>query len=393
VVSLNMVGAYMVVCGLTSFYLSPTTLLLCALILLLQMAKATESFDLRHKSAPWLLALWIFTIFVAASVGARNYHQNFAPYKAAKDGQEYAGIDARDRSPTYMDAGKISFKDGALLDESRAVGLGIFGGMYCAAPVISRAEVAVSAPEEGTGALNVDAAAAGNPAETSFVQFWAVGMDCCESRGSFTCDSAASPQTHGGVVLQQVMEEELNILMHTEGLRNDGYLAAVQASCALHGLETPSVPILMHWAEQPNRLLLQWYQWSLLVWLVSSIAYGIVFTVSWFLLEFTFDDEFGIDLEEALTGRPHHERPSPQKGLASGSLEQQRSNAPFATASSPVASQPTRQPNPVARLLEGFRPQRAASPHRMSESDNAPFATPQRSNAPFATQGFESMRR
>lgn len=297
----NVVAAYVVVCGLTSLFLGPEALLLSGLILLLQVALAGESLDLRHQSVPWLLLLWLVTVWIAAVVGVRNYHANYAPYSSAKNGRFYDGVDAGARTAEFMDAGKIAFKEDAVLDDTLSVGMSIFGGTYCAAPIMS--QTAMTAPT----AVSAESVAASGIGTKGFVQFWAVGRDCCASRGSFACDSAGMPDARSGVVLREVMEEELGALAHVHKLQHNGFLMAVQAACALHELETTEVPVLMHWVSNPDRVLLGWFTRSLLVWILSSVIYGIVFTVVWYLVEYYFDSDLRIGMEESLTGRRHHE--------------------------------------------------------------------------------------
>eukprot|EP00408_Alexandrium_pacificum_P050592 CAMPEP_0171255332 /NCGR_PEP_ID=MMETSP0790-20130122/52715_1 /TAXON_ID=2925 /ORGANISM="Alexandrium catenella, Strain OF101" /LENGTH=316 /DNA_ID=CAMNT_0011723287 /DNA_START=41 /DNA_END=986 /DNA_ORIENTATION=- len=176
-VTLSIVVEYFVVCGLTSFYLGSGVLVLLSALLLLQALLGSELLDRRHPITMWLLILWLVTAIGATMVGGRNYHASFAPYMTAKAGRRYAHVPVAGPAGAYADAGVIAFANGTAVDAARSVGLRVYGITYCAAPIVAQDNSTVD------------------------VQFWAVGMDCCASRGRFECDGVADAAAKGGAVV------------------------------------------------------------------------------------------------------------------------------------------------------------------------------------------------
>lgn len=350
VVTILVMGAYVAVCGLTSMFLGPFALPMIAVLLLLEIAlvSATEAIDLRHATVPWLILLWLVTIFLAAYVGVRNYHANYAPYTYADSGRYYKDVDAATRLNTFGDAGKVDFKQGVVLDESLSVGMTVFGSTFCAAPIMgSTAEGADAGPGEKSA---------------TFVQFWAVGKDCCPSRGGFACGGARSERpVRSGVVLPEVREEELRAFAHAHKLEHNGYLMAVEAACALYELETTDAPVLMHWVESPDREILGWLTSTLLVWIISAVAWGFVVFVVWFLVDYYFDADMRMGVEEWATGRPHHDHhhagsPDRKRGVGSGPGVSSPVSAPKLGASAAaVAAAAKEQPSAFEGLLAAIR--------------------------------------
>jgi len=255
VVIFGLVVTYVGVCGLASLWYGTLALLLSVLLGLLQVAVAGFTFDLRHPSTPYYFVLWVLTITVAASVGSFNYHSNYSPYRTATSGRVYSNVGPDAMAAVLMDAGVVVFQDHMMLDDAMSVGLRLFGTTYCVAPVIG---------------------------QVARVQFWAIGTDCCESRGGFACGDAQISSARTGLVsLGPQAEQQASPLWRR-------YMQAIQAACALHGLETPTSPLLLTWVDQPSSVLTGMYTRSLLVWILSSIAYGVVASIICFSADYYF---------------------------------------------------------------------------------------------------------
>lgn len=174
------------------------------------------------------------------------------------------------------------------------MGMNVFGSTFCAAPIVSSESAEKALDTKGTA---------------TFVQFWAVGKDCCPNRGGFACGGAKSDKekVRSGVVLPEVRNEELSAFAHATKLEQSGFLMAVQAACALYELETGEAPVLLHWVKSPDREILGWLTTTLLIWILSSVGWGLTVSVVWFLVDYYFDADMRIEVEEGFTGRPHHE--------------------------------------------------------------------------------------
>lgn len=309
---------YVGVCGLTSLWLGTLALLLSVLLLLLQVAIAASAFDLRHPSMPWLLFIWVLTVFTAASVGVSNHRRSYAPYLTAKEGRFYKGVGPDALAAVLMDAGVVSFEPSMVLDDNLAVGLKLAGSTYCAAPIMSAdlqdaagappAVAAAPAPAPAAAAPGASAAAGAAGAvsgQPALVQFWAIGKDCCSSRGGFVCGDAGEASARSGLVLLDPGAAQ------EEPLQRERYMRAVEAVCALHDLQTVDTPLLLRWVEDPKSELMGMYTRALLVWIVSSIVYGIVASVVCFVSDYYFENSVmrgSLALGELGAGgaRPNH---------------------------------------------------------------------------------------
>jgi hypothetical protein len=119
----------------------------------------------------------------------------------------------------FWDAASGSTINGTAVDDMRAAGYRD-GHYYCVAPLL-------------------DPSLAG--ASLKRVNFWAVGVDCCENSGSFTCDAARERLGGYGVVM----------------LRNGPYggepfRRAVRKAEGLHGLVSAERPIYVRWVDDPT---------------------------------------------------------------------------------------------------------------------------------------------
>lgn len=145
------------------------------------------------------------------------------------------------------------------MDSARSVGLRVFGHTYCVAPIVA---------QDGAGAS---------------VQFWAVGLDCCAARGRFECDAADGGAARGGVVVHapEEGEEARSRSILAPRIFHEGYLRAVSAACSLYELQSADSPVLMRWVSDSSAVLIPWLATTLLVWLVSSVAYCMLISLAW----------------------------------------------------------------------------------------------------------------
>lgn len=263
--------AYIAICGITSLWCGTGALIVSVLVLLCEVAIAAEAADLRHASIPWFLIVWFVTVAVAASVGVDNYHTTYRPYRTATTGRFYTNIGRDAKAAVLMDAGVVSFDSSMLLDDTLSVGLVLGGVMYCAAPIVSSQGSQVG---EDKGDSDGPSAA---------VQFWAIGQDCCGSRGGFVCNNAGEAAAKSGLVwfdpsAWQAPSVELG-----------RYVQVQQASCALHDLKTVPQPLMLQWVQEPRSVLLGMFTRSLLVWVVSSTLYTVVASILAFVTTYYFD--------------------------------------------------------------------------------------------------------
>jgi len=268
-VAIALVIEYSIICALTSFFLGSTILVLCLLLLLGLMLVGEETLATVNPNKPWIRTLCMITALTALVIGGRNYHATFAPYWVASHGRSYQDVSPTATASGHADAGTILFKNGTMLDESKAIGLRLYGRTYCVAPIITRQAASTEAEAGAPG-----------PA----VQFWAVGLDCCEKRASFECDDAGDADAKGGVALYTPDDGEEALMRQILAPRifRAGYVRAIEGATALYGLQSASSPVLVRWTKEPDFLERKWLIASILVWLVSTVVYGSIAVILWY---------------------------------------------------------------------------------------------------------------
>lgn len=143
---------------------------------------------------------------------------------------------------SHRDAGIIHFAEGSFVDASQSLGYVSEGTIHCVAPILGS---------------TIDA----RPS------FWAVGRNCCGTRGAFNCGLTDS-SARSGIV-------ESN---------NQKYQTAIRMAVATYGLQPAQYPIMLHWAHDPTSALNNlWTSAMKLLVIFSSIAFIVVAFVTCFL--------------------------------------------------------------------------------------------------------------
>mmetsp|Transcript_54886 Transcript_54886/g.117783 ORF Transcript_54886/g.117783 Transcript_54886/m.117783 type:complete len:318 (-) Transcript_54886:43-996(-) len=166
--------------------------------------------------------LCLLALGIATTVGILTYDGWLAYYWSCGRSHAYANVLPSEAAAGYADAGQLIFADEARVDASRGLGYKD-GGVFCVAPIRDEAW--------GIGP----------------VQFWAVGMNCCDARGGFLCDDAWDPKARAGVVVSR--DEALGRDWHPE------YLLAVEQAEAAFDLVSSPDAVLVRWVADPERLL------------------------------------------------------------------------------------------------------------------------------------------
>lgn len=148
------------------------------------------------------------------------------------------------------DAGRVVFEAGAKIDQSQAVGYGdATGDRYCVAPIRGP---------------SLDA--------KSHVEFWAVGINCCDWLGDFICDDAADASARSGIVVMDGPD------MFVDSNR-DRYVHARRKAEARFGIAAAENPMYVRWVNSNNLdLLVTHYTWK--AWAFIMIAALLYSTLS-----------------------------------------------------------------------------------------------------------------
>lgn len=195
----------------------------------------TDPKDIQPWHRKWV-PVWamLIALISGTAIGRVNYDV-MLPWIQVTFFREYAGVHPDSDPAAFADAGVLHFAMGARVDGASSVGHRAFPRTYCAAPVVG--ERATEAPG-----------------------FWAVGVDCCDGWGEFSCGDATVAGTRAGLRVAS-----------SAGAKE--YRAAIRAAAAVYGLEVPEHPILVTWAAEPAQL----GAWA---WTSATIIFCIVFGIA-----------------------------------------------------------------------------------------------------------------
>lgn len=133
----------------------------------------------------------------------------------------YSNVVPSQPSGAVADAGKITFSSETAVDANHSVGyINEKGRIYCVAPVRDKSG-------------------------STLIQFWAVGLDCCDSTGGFACDQAADQSAGAGV---RVFDNSGFFY----DSRKDFYIKARRKAEASFGLVSADAPMYIRWVRQDN---------------------------------------------------------------------------------------------------------------------------------------------
>jgi len=172
-----------------------------------------------------LLAFIVFGLcsgFVAFGLGTMIFDTYVSTERQATEGKHFVGVSPFSHASGFRDAGTLEFTPKAVVDESRAVGYKSQSS-YCVAPIVT--STVSDAP----------------------IQFWAVGVDCCNSRASFSCGAYDAVPLYGTVIAPPVNPPTTNWSWDTE---YEQYHRAVRMASS--DFVTNTQPILVKLREAPN---------------------------------------------------------------------------------------------------------------------------------------------
>lgn len=125
---------------------------------------------------------------------------------------------------------------------------------YCAAPILGPETAGVS---------------------LVLVNYWAIGMDCCQQLGSFTCDSARESGGGYGVVM-------LEGGLPCPSCNTEQFRRAVTKAEAMHGLVSANDAVFVRWVANPTSVQFGLLGKAVLFIVVTSIlALGIFAVLGW----------------------------------------------------------------------------------------------------------------
>lgn len=175
--------------------------------------------------------LWGALIF-GTVFGDVNYWQYSNSYFNYMDLLSYPNINPdMDRGQTYMDSGIIYFKEGSTVNTAKAIAFQSTA-IYCAAPIL------MSPLENQDGKAAVELEGPIKPPQSGTVDWWAVGINCCEPSGNnFKCGEVNNPQARSGL---RMLRDDARPFFHMAVQEWDSWL----------GLPSKH-PLFFYWVRDP----------------------------------------------------------------------------------------------------------------------------------------------
>jgi len=202
---------------------------------------------LRGPLGWWSVCFAIVACVLGLLLGRRNATW-FDTYVRWDYLRQHSNVNPKSDPRMFADAGVISFADGVQLDIDASAGYRRWPYIYCAAPV--------------RGANDPDGA----------IGFWAVGTNCCNSRGGFSCDSALDPKASSGV-RAAIASRDLEM-----------YHKAVRMAAAAGGEVAAEEPVLLVWERYPDTAASLAWWWATIAFTVQLvIAVFFCVTSRWLL--------------------------------------------------------------------------------------------------------------
>jgi len=197
-------------------------------------------------------------------MGVYTYEFYLAPFYAMGFGRNYDNVLASTPGAAYMDAGRLRFADTSSVQTDMTLGYRV-GPTYCVAPIMDS-----------------------GPQQVRKVTFWAIGLDCCASRGSFSCGSGAE-DARGGI---RAVPDGIFVRSRSE------YVQALKQAASIYDLVVDSNPILIHWVSDPAA-----EQRAKLWGALMQLGFGMLFMGVVSLGAFTLDSVLGFSRGTTLEGQ------------------------------------------------------------------------------------------
>jgi len=189
----------------------------------------------------------LFAVIAGVAIGLYTYHSSYFYYWSINAGNSYDNvqpIQVIDDPLSYPDASIFTYSQDTKLQLDKALGLHGVDRVYCVVPV--------------TDGSDVDA--------NNVIQYFAVGMDCCNDRASFRCDSASDNTAFTGVV---VPDQDAVVF----GSTNEQYRNAITQATAVYDLSVSDNPTLVRWAKDASVIQSEYLREGILTCLYGGCVF------------------------------------------------------------------------------------------------------------------------
>ncbi|CAK9036610.1 unnamed protein product [Durusdinium trenchii] len=184
-------------------------------------------------------SLCFIATVLACACGLWNYSRNIYKYWAYEGQSSYSDLAASDRATSFLDAGKLAFRDDVIVDFEHATGYREGTELLCVAPLVSKAAT------QGT------------------VEFWAAGRRCCED-GDFNCGDAKRGAKAGLVFLEDALFSDNGVEL---------FRAAAKAAEAQHGLRGSDDALFVFLTASPSQVQHHYWSHGVMFMVCASLVY------------------------------------------------------------------------------------------------------------------------
>jgi hypothetical protein len=225
-------------------------LLLIKIVLCINgMSRNTHHLDLTTGTASaWArpIALGSLVACILGSVAGIFCYDAYGYFSMIyANSRSYANTVPSQPAASVADAGRMTFAKEAFVDQTHASGYSAPNDVtYCVAPIRDMVE-------------------------TSHVEFWAVGYDCCGWSGSFQCDASEDAEARGGIV---VFDNPGYLVTSNK----DYYDFARKKAEASYDLVSAKKPLYVRWVANENLDMMQkFYQGRVAAFIIlTSLLYA-----------------------------------------------------------------------------------------------------------------------
>jgi len=168
-----------------------------------------------------------------ALLGLGNYEHNVGPSLEFYDKQWYHNVVPTQSAAGVADAIALTFAIGTHVSTLQSAGYKSYengGTVYCAAPIFDTQN-----------------------AESGKTDFWAVGVNCCNAKSAFWCDSAADPEAKDAIVLA----EQPYLFLSPRRANREAFLKAINMIRAEYKLPVTD-PMLVRWVRDVDVMRHNW---------------------------------------------------------------------------------------------------------------------------------------
>lgn len=190
---------------------------------------------IKYSSPPTgpFATLCLIALCSGAGCGMLGWRYVWRQYWWYQTGATFEGTSASTPAMSRVDASVVSFLSGTsaarvagtAVDNFRSAGYRA-GDVYCVAPVLDPVSVV-----SGLARVN----------------YWAIGINCCDDVGGFTCDDSRNHLAGQGVVM-------LDGGYPCPDCNSDKFAAAIKKAEALHGLVSANGALRVRWVTDPGNV-------------------------------------------------------------------------------------------------------------------------------------------